>query len=78
MKMLRFILRETRMDRIRNIRGTAQVEQLGDKIEAQVWFEQVRRRDSGYIVQRMLNMELPRRRKRGRFIDVMKEDMWKG
>ncbi|PME06485.1 hypothetical protein A8A06_13560 [Escherichia coli] len=81
--MLRFSLGVTRMDRIRNeyIRGTAHVEKFGDKVrEARLrWFGHVQRRDSGYIGQRMLKMELPGRRRRGRpqrrFMDVVKEDM---
>ena len=56
--MLRFSLGVTRMDRIRNevIRGTMQTGRLGDKArEARMrWFGHVQRRDSGYIVRRML------------------------
>ena len=44
------------------------------------WFGHVQRRDSGYIGRRMLEMELPGRRQRGRpkrrFMDAVKEDMW--
>ncbi|KAL7867553.1 hypothetical protein SRHO_G00089370 [Serrasalmus rhombeus] len=83
MKMLRFSLGVTRMDKIRNeqIRGTVKVEQFGDKArEARLrWFGHVLRRNSGYIGQRMLEMELPGRRRRGRpqrrFMDVVKVDM---
>uniref|UniRef100_A0A3Q3JMD5 YjeF N-terminal domain-containing protein n=1 Tax=Monopterus albus TaxID=43700 RepID=A0A3Q3JMD5_MONAL len=61
---------QTRMDRIRNehIRGTAQVFCFGDKVrEARLrWFGHVQRRDSGYIGRRMLEMELPGKRSRGR------------
>ncbi|KAL7827652.1 hypothetical protein SRHO_G00333700 [Serrasalmus rhombeus] len=61
MKMLRFSLRVTRMDKIRNeqIRGTVKVEQFGDKArEARLrWFGHVLRRNSGYIGQRMLEKE---------------------
>ena len=39
----------------------------------------LRRKDDGYIGRRMLRMELPGKRKRGRpkrrFMDVVKEDM---
>ena len=39
----------------------------------------IRRKDDGYIGRRMLRMELPGKRKRGRpkrrFMDVVKEDM---
>ena len=83
LKMLRFSLGVTRMDRIRNeyIRRTAQVGRFGEKTrEARLrWYGHVLRKDDGYIGRRMLRMELPRKRKRGRpkrrFMDVVKEDI---
>ena len=83
LKMLRFSVRVTRMDNIRNeyIRGTAQVGRFEDKTrEARLmWYGHVRRKDDGYIGRRMMRMELPGKRKRGkpkrRFMDVVKEDM---
>ena len=83
LKMLRFSLGVTRMDKIRNeyIRGTAQVGKFGEKTrEARLrWYGHLRRKDDGYIGRRMLRMELPGKRKRGRpkrrFMDVVKEDM---
>ena len=43
------------------------------------WYGHVRRKDDGYIGRRMLRVELPGKRKRGRpnrrFMDVVKEDM---
>ena len=83
LKMLRFSLGVTRMDKIRNeySRGTAQVGRLGEKTrEARLrWYGHVLRKDDGYIGRRMLKMELPGKRKRGRpkrrFMDVVKEDM---
>ncbi|XP_062865903.1 uncharacterized protein LOC134328668 [Trichomycterus rosablanca] len=83
MKMLRFSLGVTRMDKVRNeiIRGTAQVKQLGDKVrEARLrWFGHVQRRDSEYIGRRMLDMQLPGKRQRGRpkrrYMDAVREDM---
>ncbi|KAK3544420.1 hypothetical protein QTP86_011158 [Hemibagrus guttatus] len=70
LKMLRFSLGVTRLDRVRNeyIRGTAHVGRLGDKVrEARLrWFGHVQRRESEYIGRRMLDMELPGRRQRGR------------
>ncbi|KAK3554939.1 hypothetical protein QTP86_001876 [Hemibagrus guttatus] len=52
LKMLRFSLGVTRLDRIRNeyIRGTAHVGRLGDKVrEARLrWFGHVQRRDRGH------------------------------
>ena len=83
LKMLRFSFGVTRMDKIRNdyIRGTAQVGKFGEKTrEARLrWYGHLRRKDDGYIGRRMLRMELPGNRKRGRpkrrFMDVVKEDM---
>ncbi|KAK3522431.1 hypothetical protein QTP86_010638 [Hemibagrus guttatus] len=70
LKMLRFYLGVTRLDRIRNeyFRGTAHVGRLGDKVrEARLrWFGHVQRRESEYIGRRMLDMGLPGRRQRGR------------
>ena len=71
------------MDKITNeyIRGTAQVGRFGEKTrEARLmWYGHVLRKDDGYIGRRMLRMELPGKRKRGRpkrrFMDVVKEDM---
>uniref|UniRef100_A0A8C4NFF6 ribonuclease H n=1 Tax=Eptatretus burgeri TaxID=7764 RepID=A0A8C4NFF6_EPTBU len=83
LKMLRFSLGVTRMDRIRNeyIRGTAQVGRFGDKVrEARLrWFGHVHRREAEYIGRRMLKMEPPGRRRRGRpkkrFMDTVRVDM---
>ena len=70
LKMLRFSLGVTRMDKIRNeyIRGTAQVGKFGEKTrEARLrWYGHLRRKDDGYIGRRMLRMELPGKGKRGR------------
>ena len=83
LKMLRFSLGVTRTDKIRNeyIRVIAQVGRFGEKTqEARLrWYGLLRRKDDGYIGKRMLRMELPGKRKRGRpkrrFMDVVKEDM---
>ena len=83
LKMLRFSLGVTRMDKIRNeyIRGAAQVGRFGEKTrEARLrWYGHVLRKDDAYIGRRMLMMEMPGKRKRGRpnmrFMDVVKEDM---
>ncbi|KAK3507793.1 hypothetical protein QTP70_000403 [Hemibagrus guttatus] len=83
LKMLRFSLGVTRLDRIRNeyIRGTAHVGRLGDKVrEARLrWFGHVQRRESEYIGRRMLDMKLPGRRQRGRpkrrhFLQLFRRD----
>ena len=77
LKMLRFSIGVTRMDKIRNeyIRGT-HVGKFGEKTrEARLrWYGHLRRKDDVYIGRRMLRMELPGKRKRGRpkrrFMDV--------
>ena len=85
MKMLRFALGVTRKDKVRNeyIRGTVEVERLGMKMrEGRLrWYGHVMRRDQEYVGRKMIEMELPGKRKRGRpkrrFLDVVKEDMGK-
>ena len=71
------------MDKIRNeyMRGTAQVGKFGEKTrEARLrCYGHLRRKYDGYIERRMLMMELPGKRKRGRpkrsCMDAMREDM---
>ena len=82
MKMLRFVMGETRKDKIRNehIRSTVRVERLGMKLrEGRLrWYEHVMRRDQEYVGRKMMEMELPGKRRRGRpkrFLNVVKEDM---
>ena len=83
MKMLRFAMGVMRKDKIRNeyIRGTVKVERLGIKMrEGRLrWHGHVMRRDRQYVGRKMMGMELPGKRKRGRpkrrFLDVVKEDM---
>ena len=84
LKMLRFSLGVTRINKIKNefIQGTAQVRQIGDKVrEARLrWYGYVQRWDAEYMQsKRMLCLELPGKRRRGRpktrFMDVVKEDM---
>ena len=73
----------TRMDKIRNehIRGTAGVEWMSKKLrETRLrWYGHVLKREEGYIGKRIMAMELPGTRRRGRpkrrFIDALKEDM---
>ena len=70
LKMLRFSLGVTRMDRIRNeyIRGTVLVGRFGEKTrEARLrWYgHNIQRKDDGYIGRRMLRMLLPGKRKWG-------------
>ena len=83
MKTLRFAMGVTRKDKIRNeyIRGTVKVERLGMKMrEGRLrWYGRVMRRDQEYVGRKMMEMELPGKRKRGRpkrrFLDVIKKDM---
>ena len=83
MKMLRFAMRVRRKDKIRNehIRSTVKVERLGMKMrECRLrWYGHVMRRDQEYVGRKMIKMELPGKRRRGRpkrrFLDVVKEDV---
>ncbi|XP_063850963.1 uncharacterized protein LOC135094636 [Scylla paramamosain] len=83
LKMLRFALGVTRMDKIRNyyIRGTTHVRRFGDNArEVRLrWFGHVRRSDKGFVGRRMLDMDLAGMRKRGRpkrrYMDAVKGDM---
>ena len=83
MKMPSFTMGVTRKDKIRNehIRSTVKVERLGMKIrEGRLrWYGHVMRRDQEYVERKMMEMELPGKRRRGRpkrrFLDVVKEDM---
>ena len=83
MKMLRFAMGVTRKDKIRNeyIRNTVKVGRLGMKMKKGRlrWYGHVMRRDQEYVGRKMMEMELPEKRKRGkpkrRFVDVVKEDM---
>ena len=84
MKMLRFAMGVTRKDKIRNgyIRSTVKVKRLGMKIRGGgrlKWYGHVMRKDQEYVGKKMIKMELPVKKKRGRpkrrFSDVVKEDM---
>ena len=61
MKMLRFAMRVTRKDNIRNehIRSTVKVERLGMKMgEGRLrWYGHVMRRDQKYVERKMMEME---------------------
>ena len=70
MKMLRCAMGVTRKDKIRNEynRSTVKVERLGMKMrEGRLrWYGHVMRRDQEYVGRKMMEMKLPRKRKRGR------------
>ena len=69
MKMLRFAMEVTRKDKIRNeyIRSTVKVERLGMKMrEGRLrWYGHVMRRDQEYVGRKIIEMELPGKRKKG-------------
>ena len=85
MKMLKFAMGVTRKDKIRNkhIRSTVKVERLGMKMrEGRLrWYGHVMRRYQEYVGRKVMEMELPGKKKRGRpkrrFLDAAKEDMEK-
>ena len=83
MKMLRFAMGVMRKDKIRNehIRSTIKLERIGMKMRegSLRWYGHFMRRDQEYVGRKMMEMELPGKRRRGRpkrkFLDVIKEDM---
>ena len=80
MKLLRFSMGVTRKGKIRNeyIRITVKVERLGMKMrEGRLrWYGHVMRLDQEYVRRKMMEMELPGKRKswgtKRRFLDVVK------
>ena len=83
MKVFGFVVGVTRKDKIRNecIRSTVKVGRLGMGMrEGRLkWYGHVMRRDQEYVGRKMIEMELPGKRKRGRpkrrFLNLVKEDM---
>ena len=81
MKMLRFLLGKTRLDRIENavIRGKVKVGELVGKIrESRLrWFCHVERREDSYVGQRVQTLQTGRRRGRPkrRCKDCISEDL---
>ena len=83
LKMVRWALRVTRKNKIRNkyVRGTAKIAKLGDKLRnvRLRWYGRVKRREEDYVGKRMMEMTMPGRRKRGRprrrWMDLVREDM---
>ena len=83
LKMLRFAMGVTRLDKIRNeyIRGMAHIDWFGCRLrESRLrWFGHVQRRDEDYVGKRTMRIELPGRRRRGRpkrrYMDMVKEDL---
>ena len=83
MRMLRWMCGVTRRDRIRNelIRGTTKVREISDKIQESRlrWYGHIMRRDEQYVGKRVMEMNIPGRRKRGRprrrWMDCIKDDL---
>ncbi|KAF7704300.1 hypothetical protein HF521_021372 [Silurus meridionalis] len=81
LKMLRFSLGVMKIERITKefIRGTVHVGRFGDEVEGGEIEMILTCAEKRHIGRRMLRMELPGSRKRGRprrrFMDVVKEDM---
>ncbi|XP_066974261.1 uncharacterized protein [Macrobrachium rosenbergii] len=83
MKMLRWMCGVTKMDRIKNerTRGTTKVVELSKKAQERglQWYGHVMRRDETYVGRRVMQMEVPGGRARGRpkrrWTDVVREDL---
>ena len=82
MKMLRFSLGKTRMDRVCNeeVRGTLGIERLSDKLRERRlgWLGQVCRRDGSYVGQRVRIMTVDKSRNgspKRRWCDCIREDL---
>ena len=83
MRMLRWMCGVTKLDRIKNyyIRGTAKVAEVTKKMQERrlQWYGYVMRREEESVCRRVMNMEVPAKKKRGRprkrWKDTIKEDM---
>ena len=84
--MLRFSLGVERKDKIKNeyIRETVKVGQISKKVrESRLrWYGHVKSREDAYAGRRMLEIELPRKRKvarpKRRFMDAVKDGLREG
>ena len=85
LKMVRWALGVTLKDKVRNeyIWGTAKIRRIGEMLRGERlrWFGHVKRREESYIGRRMMKIEIPGKRTRGkprrRWNDNIKEDMKK-
>ena len=83
MRMLRWMSGVTKMDRIRNerIRGTTRVGEISKKVQESrlKWYGHVSRREEEYVGKRVLGMEVPGKRRRGRpkrrWMDNIRNDL---
>ena len=70
MRMLRWMSGVTKLDRIRNeiIRGTTKVGDISKKVQESrlKWYGHVLRKEDEYVAKRVMAMEVPRKRRRGR------------
>ena len=70
MRMLRWMSGVTKLDRIRNerIRGTTKVGEISKKVQGSRlnWYGHVLRREDEYVGKRVMAMEAPGKRRRGR------------
>ena len=83
MRMLRWMRGVTKMGRIRNdrIRGTTKVGEISKKVQESrlKWYVHVLRREDEYEGARVMGMEVPRKRRRGRpkrrWLDSTRNDL---
>ena len=83
MRMLRWMSGVTKLDRIRNegIRGTTKVREISKKVhESRLkWYGHVLRREDEYVGKRVMGMEVPGKRRRGRpkrrWLDSIRNDL---
>jgi len=83
MKMLRWMCGKTRRYRVRNVRvrGTTKVVEIYTKIQERrlQWYGHVVRRTNGYVVRRVMTIEVKGKRGRGRpgrkWMDMVKNDL---
>ena len=84
MRMLRWMSGVTKLDRIRNerIRGTTTVGEISKKVQENrlKWYGHVLRREDEYVGKRVMGMEVPGKRRRGRpkwdWLDIIRNDLW--
>ena len=83
MRMLRWMSEVTKLDRIRNerIRGTTKLGEISKKVQesSMKWYGYVLRREDEYVGKRVMAMEVPGNRRRGRprrrWLDSIRNDL---
>ena len=84
MRMLRWMSGVTKLDRIRNerIRGTTTMGEISKKVQESrlKWYGHALRREDEYVGKRVIGMEVPGKRRRGRpkwdWLDIIRNDLW--